>query len=83
MKVMIIMHIVMPNADDAIMEQWRLFLSDGFEPRKAFTKRVNKAVIWSKQNEFPENGHNISLLASSNIENAYAEDVVEIVNNRG
>jgi hypothetical protein len=46
MKVMMIMHIVMPmtimehdesdddyahcNADDTIMEQWRLFLSDGF-----------------------------------------------------
>jgi hypothetical protein len=105
MKVMMIMHIVMPNADDTIMEQWRLLLSDGFgfhgkpttefmgwrrltlaellhldvgsffllsippnsrhedsdmiKLRKAFTKRVNKAVIWSKRNEFPENGQSI------------------------
>jgi hypothetical protein len=114
MKVMMIMHIVMPmtitehdesdddyahcNADDTIMEQWRLFLSDGFgfhgkpttefmgwrrltpaellhldvippnlrhedsdmiKLRKVFTIRVNKAVIWSKQNESPENGQSL------------------------
>jgi hypothetical protein len=42
--------------------------------RKAVTVRANKAVIWSKRNEFPEKGQSIELCA---IHYLHITDVVD------